>query len=45
VLLQLVLKGMLREKQVNQVFGKADSPVSGRYNATIQAFRNQGNTL
>lgn len=45
VLLQLILKGMLREKTAHKYFGKAESPVSGRYNATLQAFRSQGNTL
>lgn len=45
VLLQLVLKGMLREKQVDKIFGKAKGPVSARYNMTMQSFRNQGNTL
>lgn len=45
VLLQLILKGMIKEKIAHRTFGVAESPVAGRYNATLQTFRNQGNSL
>ena len=45
-LLQLILKGYISEEQANKVFGRPDvTPQYHRYNSTLQAFRNNGNSL
>lgn len=45
-LLQLILKGVISEEKANKVFGKPDvTPQYHRYNATLQSFRNNGNSL
>lgn len=38
--LQMILKGMLKEKDVTRVFGKATGPASERYNSTLFEIRN-----
>lgn len=45
-LLQLILKGIIKEKVANKVFGAPKTtPAFARYNLTLQHFRNQGNRL
>lgn len=45
-LLQLILKGVISEEKANKVFGRPDvTPQYHRYNSTLQAFRNNGNSL
>lgn len=45
-LLQLILKGYLTEEKANEVFGRPKvTEQFHRYNSTLQAFRNNGNSL
>lgn len=45
-LLQLILKGFITEDTANKFFGKPGvAPQFHRYNSTLQAFRNNGNSL
>jgi hypothetical protein len=45
-LLQLILKSVITEKKADEVFGKpATTEAFGRYNRTLQQFRNQGGRL
>jgi len=45
-LLQLILKGVITEEQANKIFGRPDvTEQFHRYNSTLQAFRNNGNSL
>ncbi len=45
-LLQLILKGIISQKKAEEVFGKAPiTPAFHRYNATLQAFRNNDRRL
>lgn len=45
-LLQLILKGFLTEETANRIFGRPkETPQYHRYNSTLQAFRNNGNSL
>lgn len=45
-LLQLILKGYITEEKANQTFGRPkETPQYHRYNSTLQAFRNNGNSL
>jgi len=39
-ILQLIIKGLLSEDTAHRVFGKAEGPVSDRYNRTLHGFRN-----
>jgi predicted house-cleaning noncanonical NTP pyrophosphatase (MazG superfamily) len=39
-LLQMILKGIITEEQVNNVFGRATGPASERYNSTLYGVRN-----
>lgn len=39
-LLQMILKGILKEEDVDRVFGKATGPASERYNSTLFEIRN-----
>jgi hypothetical protein len=39
-LLQMILKGFLKEEDVDRVFGKATGPASERYNSTLFEIRN-----
>lgn len=39
-LLQMILKGMITEEQVNKTFGRATGPASERYNSTLYEVRN-----
>ena len=44
--LQLILKGVITEKQCEAMFGKVPTtPAFHRYNRTLQSFRNQGGML
>lgn len=46
VLLQLILKSILTERQANEFFGKPKvTPQFARYNGTLQSFRNAGGSL
>lgn len=46
VLLQLILKGFITEDAADKLFGKPGvTPQYHRYNSTLQAFRNNGNSL
>jgi hypothetical protein len=40
-LLQMILKGIINEKDVNRVFGRACGPASERYNKMLYGFRNE----
>lgn len=40
-LLQMIMKGLLTEEQVDDVFGKAVGPASVRYNKTLYSYRNE----
>jgi hypothetical protein len=45
-LLQLILKGIIKEDDAKRHFGKPKvTPAFARYNSTLQAFRNNGNRL
>ena len=45
-LLQIILKGILTEAKANEVFGHPKvTKAFDKYNATLQAFRNAGNSL
>jgi len=45
-LLQLILKGVIKEKVADKTFGKpATTAAFNRYNQTLRCFRNQGNRL
>jgi len=45
-LLQLILKGIIKEEDAKRFFGKPKvTPAFARYNATLQAFRNNGKSL
>lgn len=45
-LLQLILKGVITEKQAEETFGKTPTtPAFHRYNSTLQRFRNAGSRL
>lgn len=45
-LLQLILKGIIKQKKAEEVFGVAPvTPAFHRYNATLQQFRNQDSRL
>jgi hypothetical protein len=40
-LLQMILKGILKEEDANRVFGRAQGPASTRYNSLLYAVRNR----
>lgn len=45
-LLQLILKGVITEEKANKLFGRPKiTDAYHRYNASLQAFRNNGNSL
>lgn len=43
-LLQLIIKGILTERQANEIFGEASGPASGRFLSTLYAYRNRDRT-